>query len=141
MSTHQRKVIRDAVVAQLIHSVTQANERVFPNRVSSTWRQELPAIYVFSISEAAQTLHVSTPPQLYRTLTLAVQALAKGVTGIDDKLDDLADEIEAAMASDETFGGNAQQSTLTSTEVDIDETAETPLGVIRLSYEVKYIYR
>lgn len=140
MGTHQRQAIREAVVAQL-RGKTGAEDRVFTTRAVPWKKTELPGIAVYTLEEAVGSAR-TLPRELVRTLTLAVLGVVSdGVDAgnTDDQLDALALEIESAMHADPTFGGSpAEDSMLTSTAIEVTEDQGRPLGVVRLTYEVRY---
>ena len=135
MANHPRQTIREAVVAILIAAETDAGPAVYPTR-EAPWRNiELPGIAVYSLEEASQRM---TGGDLDRTVLLAVHAVVRLSEGVDDALDQLALQVEKAMAVDPTLGGLALVSHLGGTEISVDETTQRPVGAIRLAYEVRY---
>lgn len=135
---HQRQVIREAVKAQLLGR-TAAGPRVFETRELPLKRLELPALSVYALEEAVDAASASTAPrELKRRLQLAIEGVVVLGADIDDALDALALQVERAVDADETFGGAASDSILTSTEIGIKTEAERPTGHIRLTYAVTY---
>lgn len=134
---HPRKLIRQAVAAQLAGQ-TAAGARVFRSRMVPLKRVELPAIAIYTPEEEADFETDSAPRELKRTLQLYIESAADGTGDVDDVLDDLAEQIEAAMDADDTLDGNASSSVLTRTELDVDESTGRTVSVIRLTYAVTY---
>lgn len=133
---HQRKTIRDAVVAALVAADTAAGARCYPTRVVPWKRLTLPAISVYGLSESSDDKQ-SAPRELTRTMQLAVEAAVKGAN-IDDALDALALEIERAMHADPSFGDVCSDCVLTGTELEAAVDGDEPVGFLRLTYRTTY---
>lgn len=97
---HQRKLIRKSVVALLVSGGTAAGARVKSTRVEPHKKSQLPAIAVYTLKEPVDPASKDTAPrELTRDLKLEVVGWV-GVTDpdtVDDAMDDLAEQIEAAM--------------------------------------------
>jgi hypothetical protein len=136
MALHPRQVLRQAVVDLLKRSNTAAGESVFPSR-EVPWRSvELPGIAVYSLEESSDRQH--TEGELVRHVVLAIHAVVRLNELVDDALDELALQIEKAMAADQTLGGIAVSSFLSGTDISVDESTARPVGAIRLAYDVRY---
>lgn len=137
---HQRRAIRDFVVNALLSGGTPAGPRVFKNRMATAFRRvDLPAITAYTLAETVDATQAD-PRLLFRTLTLEVVGAVEVTTdvNVDDALDDLASHIERVLHKDDTLGGAAKDSVLSSTEVGIDENGGRPVGMISLHYTVTY---
>jgi hypothetical protein len=135
---HQRQLIREAAKAALVGK-TGAGARVYETRVVPFKRLELPAIAVYTLEENVDPASRSTAPrELKRTVDLAIEAAVKQGENIDDALDAIALEIERALHADETLGGAASDSILSSTEIDVLEDGDRLVGVVTLVYSVTY---
>jgi hypothetical protein len=134
---HQRKAIRDAVVTALVAAATSAGSRVFPTRVVPWRKTELPAVSVYALDEKSDDQQTA-PRWLKRTMTLSVEAVVRQGANVDDALDALALELEAAMHADPTFGDVCGDSTLTGTELEVLEQGDQLFGLLRLTYSVTY---
>lgn len=139
---HPRKLIRDAVVAALT-GATAAGSRVKGTRVEPQRNTQLPAIGVYTLSEEVDAQSASTAPrELKRDLKLEVAGWVADSSAlpIDDAMDALAEQIEAAMHADPYFGDTAGDSILQSTEMSVlEENAADPLiGIVKLTYTVTY---
>lgn len=141
---HPRKLIRLAVVAQLIAAGTAAGARVYADRVDPHKSGATPAVCVYTLNELVdQDSANSRPRELRRDLQLEVVGY---VTGLDeetvvDALDDLAEQIETAMDGDRTFGGKASDSVLDDTAMTVllENGRSSPLvGIVVLTYAVTY---
>lgn len=103
---------------------------------------ELPAVSVYSLTESAEPDGDST--QTYRrtaTITLEITA-AESVADLEGSLADSIDGycalVEAAMATDYTFGGEVDDCVYTGTSLTFTEENETTYARAQLSYDVVY---
>lgn len=141
---HQRKLIRQAVVALLISANTAAGSRVQGTRVEPHKKSQLPAVSVYTLSEpVAPESAVTSPRELTRELKLEITGWVAHTDGIpvDDAMDNLAEQIEAAMDVDQYLGGKAADSILEETEMQVieDDGRSDPLvGIVTLTYSVTY---
>lgn len=150
---HQRMLIRKAVVAMLIAANTDAGSRVKPTRVEPHKKSQLPAIAVYTLSEDIddELSRDSAPRELTRSLKLEIAAWvadSEAVT-VDDAMDNIAAEIEAAMDADwyltdptqPSNGSTAANSILIGTEMQVveDDGRSDPLvGIVTLTFDVTY---
>lgn len=141
---HPRKLIRQAVVAQLA-GATAAGARVQGTRVEPHRKSQLPAISVYTLREPVDLdASAGTAP---RELTRDVKVEIVGwvahsdANPVDDAMDDLAEQIEAAMDADPYLGGKAGDSVLEETVMQVleDDGRSDPLiGIVTLTYSVTY---
>ncbi len=135
---HQRQVIRDAVATALT-GATAAGDSVFPSRVLPYVLPDLPVLSVYTPRDNVDQESATTAPrELTRELTIIVEAMSSPGPSVDDTLDDLAAEIEAAMHADPYFGDVCADSILTTTEIELIEDGEKSLGWMALTYSVTY---
>lgn len=138
---HPRKVIRHAVVDLLTAASTAAGARVFATRVEPIKRTALPTISVYTLGEPVRPGADQTAP---RELTRDVKVEIAGWVAhsdslsVDDAMDDLAEQIEAAMDADPYLGGAAGDSVLESTEIEVRDDGERLIGIVALTYSVTY---
>jgi hypothetical protein len=136
---HPRQLIREACKAQLIAAATAAADRVTETRVVPHKRPKLPAIAVYMLAETVDPTSWGTAPrELKRFADLAIEAAAEAAADVDDALDNLALQIEAAIHKDETLGGKASDCVLASSEIDVLEEGQQLIGVVRLNFRVTY---
>lgn len=131
-----RRAIREAVVA-LLKNKTGAQDRVFETREVAWRRTELPGIAVYTLEEQASSPGYE-PKLSDRNLTLAVLLVVKLSEDVDDSLDALSVEVETLLRADPTFGGKAMASRYTGCQIEIAAEQERPLGVMRMTFEVRY---
>lgn len=145
---HHRQLIRKAVTAALLEN-TKAGERVYPSRILPLRAlKELPAICVYTDDESADEENLSSPPP-DRTLDIVIEGLVAvpptrldqlaTADTVEDAMDDLALEIENALAVDVYFGDLVARSWLASTETVVMEDGDRPMGLVILTYRADYI--
>ena len=134
---HIRKAIREHVVTT-ITSLSTTGSNVYETRYFPLQTGNLPALIVYTLDETVEdyTLGQNTRTQ-FRALNLIIEAHCRGTANIDDTLDTIAEEVEGAMVTDISRGGNAKDTKLVSTEVDFD-TASQKTGLMRLTYLISY---
>ena len=134
---HIRKTIREHVVTT-ITSLSTTGSNVYETRYFPLQTGNLPALIVYTLDETVEdyTIGQNTRTQL-RSLNLIIEAHCRGTANIDDTLDTIAEEVEEAMVTDISRGGNAKDTKLVSTEVDFD-TASQKTGLMRLTYLISY---
>lgn len=140
---HQRKLIRQAIVARLLAANTAAGDRVSSTRIDPIKKTRLPAISVYCLTEPVTSrASDSSIREIVRNARFEVVAKVRHTDGLPaaDALDDIAEEIENAMSLDETFAGAAADSSLESTDIEIpDDGGPDPLiGIAVLTYSVIY---
>ena len=132
---HMRKQIRDAVVSRLTNLPTAA-ARVFGAKRWNWQGGELPGIAVYTDSETAQRRSADGDQE--RRVDLIIDCAASASDELEDALDQMCAEVEAAMATDSTFGGLAWDSTYAGMTTDASTDGEKPVGIKRLRYSVTY---
>ena len=134
---HNRKSIREHVVTT-VTSLSTTGSNVYETRYFPLQTGNLPALIVYTLDETVEdyTLGQNTRTQ-FRALNLIIEAHCRGTANIDDTLDTIAEEVEEAMVTDISRGGNAKDTKLVSTEVDFD-TASQKTGLMRLTYLISY---
>ena len=139
--SHVREQIRDAVVNAVTYLDLTAR-RVFRTRVYPMDSESLPGICVYTQSETSSpaTIGGLTSVSTYlRVMLVNIEVYAKASVDLDNTLDDIAVEIETAMATDATLDGLVEDTVLSGTEIDImGGDSEQPVGVMRLTYNVTY---
>ncbi|MGJ4995733.1 MULTISPECIES: hypothetical protein [unclassified Bradyrhizobium] len=150
---HPRKLIRVSFVDRLKNSLpdgsfrTRAQSRVYKSRLAPISEEELkedgPAILVYARMEE------TGKPQDYgvegdathveRNLTLVTEAMLLAGSEVDDALDDMAEEIEAAIDGFMIPGFESAQIRLIESDIDVvTEQVKRPIGAIGLVWNIKY---
>ena len=134
---HVRKSIREHVVTT-VTSLSTTGSNVYETRYFPLQTGNLPALIVYTLDESIEdyTLGRNTRTQ-QRSLNLIIEAHCRGTANIDDTLDTIAEEVEEAMVTDVSRGGNAKDTKLVSTEIEFD-TASQKTGLMRLTYLINY---
>ena len=135
---HVRKQIRDRVALTLKTNVGLVQRRVYTTRVHPLNDTNLPAISVYTGSEASDRMNAGETDMI-RELSLDVDIYVRETSKFDDDVDAIAVQVEEAMANDFTINGLAKFSTLTSTEIQFDGDADQILGIAKLTYSVRYV--
>lgn len=138
MADHLRKRIRHAAATRLTGLATTGS-RVYRARVYPLEDANLPGLLIYTNAERSERMTMPAPGVLERRLELVVEGYAKDTTDLDDTLDQIAKEVEVAIAGDFGLGGLAKVASLTTTEVEMVNGAEVPVGMIRLTFEVRYM--
>lgn len=139
---HQRKLVRQAVVA-LLANTTAAGARVQATRIDP-WKKQLPAISVYTLSEeSAPEAELSAPRELLRIVKVEIAGFVAHTEAVpvDDAMDNLAEQIEAVMDADRYLGGAAGESVLERTEMQVreeDGRSDPLVGIVTLTYAVEY---
>lgn len=140
--SHARKQIRDAV-ANLVSGLTTTGARVFPSRVYSLDETELPSLSIFMIDvsqdEVITRITVGTPPRFHRQCPLIIEGYAVMDDAVDDVLDQIAAEVETAMAAPLIVGSRTVPAQLQTTSKELIGDNEGQIGIVRLVYSVSYV--
>jgi len=137
---HPRQLIRDAAKTALVNT-TAAADRVFTTRLTPFRAPVLPAIGIWTLEEDVDPESAKTAPrELKRHPRLAIEAVLRNASDgdIDDQLDDLALEIEKAIAADDTLGHTASDCWLMKTEFEFGNQGDMEIAVARLIFYVTY---
>jgi hypothetical protein len=126
MTTHARQQIREATATALT-GLTTTGSRVFQSRMVP--QESLPCLLVTTNSEEINPQTIGNRQE--RMLELVVHGYAKQTATVDDVLDQIALEVETAMAV-------RQWAVLQRIDVDFDEHLEKPVGSISLTYQYQY---
>jgi hypothetical protein len=134
---HARQQIREQV-GTTVSGLTTTGTRVYQSRVHNLAEANLPGLLVYTTAEESSPDSFGVPRSMTRNLTLVIEGYAKTATNLDDTLDTIASEVEAAMAGDRTVTGWAVTSHLTGTEISLTGDGDQPVGVVSMSYLVTY---
>ena len=135
--SHVRQQIRDDIVTTLT-GLTTTGSNVFRSRIFPLEETNLPALCIYTKSEASEYDTIGLPRSVNRILDVAVEAYVKGVSNYDNTLDTIAVEVEEAIAADVTLGGLAKDAQITAFEADFAGDGEQPVAVGRFTVTVEY---
>lgn len=138
---HAREQIRDAVVDQLTGLAT-TNSRVYAGIVRLADAASLPGIWVFTNEDELDEDSEIIGTKEFHNLTLLVEIRAKAVSGVDDVVDDVAEEVQAALYGDPTLGGLIPTAyadiELSSFELELSDDQEKDLALGTLTFIMRY---
>jgi hypothetical protein len=134
---HQRQAIRHAAKLALLGQ-TAAGERVYTTRTQPFDPVDGPGLMIYTVDETSE--HDSLGPRrgLMRVLQLAIEVVAAVNATLDDALDDMAVEIERALAGNNTLSGACKDLELTRTQVALRKDGDKLTGGIVLTFGVVY---
>ena len=117
--SHKRQIIRDAIINQL-KDKTDAGSNIYGNRAKPLFDQSIPAILVYSKQEniLEDQYNIDGYASLKRDLEIAIEAVIIASDEFDQKLDDIASQIESALDGFEIETRKADLIKLKSTEID-----------------------
>lgn len=135
--THARTQIRTAVKALLQNLPTTA-DRVFVGRTRALEEAHEPTLLIYTPRETSARDAMGRPPILARPVALFIEGRVLAAEPPDDLLDQIALEVETAIAADLTLFGLARNLQMVGTETDIQAPGKNHLGAIRIEYRITY---
>jgi hypothetical protein len=145
---HVRQQIRHTVCETLKIGAPLAQHRVLATRTRGMAADKLPCLLVYMTNEASEAAGGRRPNvTLGRRCDLIVAGVAVGETAgdnpdgmakLEDRLDAMAAEIEAALAADPKIGGLAKDLELRSTTMSVLNSVDPPGGEVVLTYRITY---
>ena len=138
---HYRQRIRDAVAARLTAAGTLAGANVFTSRAR-------PILEILQKREAVLSVYTADETSdrdpdgylLRRTLVVSIEGAAGGGDDLDDYLDLMAEQVEAAIDTDPTLGALlTEEMVLTATASEISARGNQQVGAFRIDYECVYL--
>lgn len=136
MST-TRKNIRHAIGSALLNNIADVGANVFVSRTRKVPESSLPAILVYTRQETAEEFNTS-PRELKRTLTVAIEIAARADDELDDKLDYLAQGVERLMSENQTLEDYASDVVYTGSEITLTGEGDNQHGSCVMTYDVTY---
>ena len=132
---HIRTQVRAAVEAALM-GLPATQDRVFLTRTYPLEHKRLPALLVYVLDEQSQPAEMGENRDIERQMTVTIEAIADG-KGFDDELDQIAIEVETALANSGCLGGLVKELYLQSTNLDLatgSDRGEKRSGILTLRY-------
>jgi len=136
--SHVRQQIRDSFY-NLCLGLTTTETRAYKSRVFPLADENIPGLIVYTSTEEENEEEGKNAGFQFRYLRVIVECYDKLAAGLDDQLDDMAAEVETAVFADDIAG--IRTIDLESTDTEIQEGAEQPVGKIILSFLVSYLTR
>lgn len=134
---HVRKQIRDAVITA-VTGLTTTGSNVFRSRIYPLEQSKLPGLCVFTRSENVEFDTLTISRSVSRVLDVIIEGYVSATANYDDTLDQIAVEVEEALAADVTLGGLAKDTQVTAFEADFSGDGEQPVAVGRFTVTVQY---
>lgn len=135
MADHVRKQLRDAVVLAVTGLAT-SGAKVYAESAKIMQDQHLPGLKVYTDGEDGADETISSPSVRLRTVNLVVECVAKTDAGMDDLLDQMAAEVETALAGGVTIGGDVLPLPYDGAEARTSGEQEQFTGSIALRFTV-----
>jgi hypothetical protein len=133
---HLRQSIRERVAADVTSLVT-TGANVFQSRIFPVEESKLPCLLVYTTSEDSEVTEMASPRPMTRMLNVVVQGVVSAAQP-DDTLDLISKEVEVALAGDVSINSLANNSFLSSTEIEFNADGAKPIGTVMLNYSVEY---
>lgn len=140
MADHLRRQIVRALALQLTGLPT-TGARVFVSRRHPLAAEHLPGLCVYAVLEVSEIDSMGGSRGLARTLDLVVEGVAQDNDGLDAGLDQIAAEVETALAAGPTLGGLCYETTLTATRIALQPDqgkGEAKTGSIVMTFSARY---
>ena len=153
--TYRRKTIRDQI-KKLLAGQTDAGQRVYTNRSSPTWQEELnngPVILIYTLNENVER-YAQSPREYKRQLEVTVEIIATGPEDdtcpencellLDDILDMMAFQVDCYLLVTNTLGCDENNNAFVdefqplSVRFDFDSSGQKPIGSAILTYQAVY---
>ena len=135
--SHVRQQIRERIATNVTGLTTTAS-RVFQSRVYNQQSTELPGLLVYTTSEQSERDTFISTNGLNRVVDVVVEGYAKAASNLDDSLDTISAEVEAALAADPTCNSLSKDLALASTELEYTGEGDQPTGMVRMTFNVVY---
>lgn len=134
---HVRQQIRSILLSELVGLPT-TGANVTANRIYPYSIDQLPALNVVIESESRMEDDDTMGTDQVRELTLIIEGRAIGDSALDDTLDDMAAEVEQALAQSIELAGLVRYLNYNGSEIDILKDGEQLIGLVTLEYVVEY---
>lgn len=134
--SHLHTQIRAAVVTALT-GLTTSGPRVYANRLMGLPQDFAPSLIVTLDEEQSEGITIHGPIIYQRSLTVVVAAYAKESAGIDDTLDQMGLEVEAALSAGIQVDGQVLELLYAGMSFD-DELGDRPTGVRRMNFTLTF---
>ena len=134
---HLRQSIRERIATD-VTGLSTTGSNVFQSRVYPVEDSSLPCLLVYTTSEESEVTEIASPRPMTRLLNVIVQGVVGTATNPDDTLDTISKEVEVVLAGDVTINNLANNSFLSSTEIEYSAEGAKPIGIVRLNYVVEY---
>ena len=136
----KRKEIRKTVESVLKRAkIPQVDQDIFSQRSIPTEHETLPIILLYPKTENIdRNDHSPKSYQRVLAMEIEVQTTADNDSILADELDDLAQYVEDAMESSKELIELLNELDLKSVVYDTESDGSSPIGSVRLSYDLEY---
>lgn len=137
---HPRQNIREAIAERLKSQKTNAGDNVFTSRAKPLFDQDMPAILIYSSSETIreERWDIDGFGPLERELEIFIEAVDYGKEDLDNKLDNLAQQIENALDGWNIPKRKSAVLRFSGTDMDMSIEGQKIYGAIRLAFNLTY---
>lgn len=115
---------------------TESN--VFDSRVYPMNADTLPGICVYTPSETSGYLSISPPRTLDKVITASIEIYVQMIDDYDERLDQIAADVEEKLYLDLSRGGLATDTRVLSFDSTFSGDVEQPVIMGKLSLEIRY---
>ena len=137
---HVRKLIRDNIKTT-ITGLTTVGTNVFQSRVYPVAAPKLPCMMLYSKDEIVEYHSIGSPRLQERIVNFTIEVFVRGSSGYDDQIDQICLEVEEALYTDLSRGGNAIETKISNFDADFNGDGDQPVGIATLTVEVRYQVR
>lgn len=140
MSKHPRQEVREAIAARLKEVKTAAGDKIYISRAIPLFDHNLPAILIYANDEQIREECWDSDGfgPLKRELEIFIEAVTIGREDLDNKLDNLALEIEKALDGWNISDKKAAILRFKGTDLDMSVEGKNTYGAVRLAYSLTY---
>tara|TARA_B100001094_G_scaffold309539_1_gene343296 strand:- start:496 stop:939 length:444 start_codon:yes stop_codon:yes gene_type:complete len=135
---HIRQQIRDRIIADVTGLAT-TGANVYDSKLYNILQGELPALAVYTQNETSEISTIAPNVTLDRELEVIIECYAEANQNIENTLDTIAGEVENSLGTDLTLNNLCITQFLSSTDIDFTSEGEKPLGICKLTYNVRYM--
>lgn len=135
---HIRQQIRDRIIADVTGLAT-TGANVYDSKLYNILQGELPALAVYTQNETSEISTIAPNVTLDRELEVIIECYAEANQNIENTLDTIASEVENSLGTDLTLNNLCITQFLSSTDIDFTSEGEKPLGICKLTYNVRYM--
>ncbi len=135
--SHARKAIRDNIITSLT-GLDITGSRVYQSRVYPLDSSKLPGLCVYTKSEDSTYATMGPDRTIQRVLSVSIEIYVKAITGYDNLLDDISEEVELALVDDRTRNGLAKDTLIKSFSADHSGEGEQPVATGVITVDILY---
>ena len=131
--SHVRQQLRESV-ATAVTGLADTGANVFQSRLYPVQITELPCLIITTEGDSIEYLTASSPATIERETIVRIKAIARETTDLDDKLDDICQQVEIAISNASLIANDIN---FLGTEIDESAVGDQPVGTATLTYAMK----